>query len=66
MFAETSGHFDIVNKALAGAREVDEQTHASLAILAERLERVKRFGMFKDVCFSREVEALAAQRIPVG
>ena len=66
MFAETSGHFDIVNKTLAGAREVDEQTHASLAILAERLERLKRFSMFKGISFSQDVERLAVQRVPVA
>lgn len=67
MFAETSGHFDIVNKTLAGAREVDEQTQASLAILAERLERIKRFGgMFKGISFSQDVERLAVQRVPVA
>ncbi len=67
MFAESKDHFDIVNKALNGAREVDERTQASLAILAERLERLKRFGgMFKGIGFSQDVEKLAVQRVPVA
>ncbi len=32
----------IINEALAGERPVDEQTHAAMAILAERLERLQQ------------------------
>jgi hypothetical protein len=35
-------HWQIVKKSLSGARGVDEQTFASLAILDERLERLKK------------------------
>jgi hypothetical protein len=60
-------NFDIVSKSLAGAREVDEQTQASLAILSERLESLKRMsGLFDGVMFSSHVQQLSAQRVAVG
>lgn len=35
-------HWEVVSKGLSGAGPVDGQTLASLAILGERLERLKR------------------------
>ena len=35
-------HWEVVSKGLSGARPVDGQTLASLAILGERLERLRR------------------------
>jgi hypothetical protein len=56
-------HCQILEKSLSGEREVNEETFASLAILTERLERVKKFGKhFSDVTFSSAVEKLAAER----
>jgi hypothetical protein len=67
MFVESNDHFDVVKRTLAGAREVDEQTHASLAILTERLERLKSLGgMFAGLSLSQDVERLATQRVPVA
>ncbi len=37
-------HCEVVNKSLSGKRDVDEQTHASMAVLSDRLERVKKLG----------------------
>jgi len=62
-------HCQIVAMSLSGEREVDEETFASLAILAERLERVKKVGnQFSGVTFSSAVEKLARERrrIAVG
>jgi len=62
-------HCQIVEKSLSGEREVDEETFASLAILTERLEHVKKLGkQFSGVTFSSAVEKLAAEResIAVG
>jgi len=60
-------NFEIVSKSLTGAREVDEQTHTSLAVLAERLESLRKTNrMFAGVSFSRDVERLSSQRVAVG
>lgn len=52
----------IVNEALAGERPVDERTHAAMAILAERLERLKQSSsLFADIAFSPHVKKLKRQ-----
>ena len=59
-------HCRIVAESLAGKGEVDEQTFASLAVLGERLERLKeRNEMFRGVAFSSAVERLQARRSAV-
>jgi hypothetical protein len=67
MFAEESNHFDIVSRSLNGLRDIDEQTHASLAVLTERLETLKKTSsLFAGVRFSSDIGKLAAHRVPVG
>jgi hypothetical protein len=57
-----SEHFKIVKDSVAGEREIDEQTFASLTILAERLERLKKLDdAFCDIRFSPAVKKLAKQ-----
>ena len=52
----------IVNESLAGDRPVDEQTQAALAILAERLERLKQSSsLFAEIGFSPHVKKLKRQ-----
>ncbi len=52
----------IVNESLAGERPVDEQTQAALAILAERLERLKQSSsLFAEIGFSPHVKKLKRQ-----
>jgi len=52
-------HCRIVGRSLAGERPVDEKTYASVAILAERLERLQHSGgLFAGVEFSPDAEAL--------
>ncbi len=59
MIGTDSNHCRIVAESLAGRREVDEQTLTSLAVLDERLERLKKLGgAFSGVVFSRAVEQL--------
>ncbi len=49
----------IVNESLAGERPVDEQTQAALAILAERLERLKQSSsLFAEIGFSPHAKKL--------
>jgi hypothetical protein len=60
-------HCQIVGESLMGERPADEQTCASMAILADRLERLKRSSdLFAGVAFSpyaqrmrRHAEAMA-------
>ena len=59
-------HCQIVRDSLAGKRAVDEQTFASLTILTERLERLKKLGEnFSDVVFSSAVEQMIKQKSTV-
>ena len=44
MIGTDSNHCRIVTESLTGTRKVDEQTFASLAILDERLERLRGLG----------------------
>ena len=55
-----SNHYQIIESSLSEEREVDEQTFVSLAILNERLERLKKLGgCFTNISFSPAVEELA-------
>ena len=63
MIEMDSNHCRIVAKSLAGEREVDEQTFASLAILGEKLERLKKIDeAFSDIVFSSAVKKLQSQK----
>jgi hypothetical protein len=63
MIEANSNHYRIVARSLAGKRAVDEHTFASLAVLDERLERLKRFNeAFTSVKFSAAVEKLRTSR----
>ena len=58
-----SDHYRIVEQSLCGHRSVDEHTLASLAILGERLERVKKLGgLFEHVRFSPAAKRLKQQK----
>jgi len=62
-----TNHFQILKDSIGGERGVDEQTFASLTILAERLERLKKLdNAFSDVAFSSAVKKLAKQRNTVA
>ena len=59
-------HCQVVEKSMTGARVVDEQTFASLDVLSERLERLKKLDkVFSGVTFSPAVEKLKAQNTTV-
>jgi hypothetical protein len=67
MIGTDSNHCRIVAESLAGTREVNEQTFASLTILDERLERLKKLnGIFSGVEFSPEAEKLLSQKHTVA
>ena len=52
-------HCEVVKESLSGTRTIDEQTYASMAVLNERLQRVKKIGpKFAIVEFSPAVRKL--------
>lgn len=60
-------HCRIVQNSLNGVKAVDEQTFASLEILTERLERLKKLDrMFSGIEFSSAVERLKSRRKAVA
>ena len=60
-------HCQILEKSLNGERAVDEQTFGSLAILKERLERLRKLDtIFEGVEFSPAVKKLKKQRKAVA
>ena len=62
-----SNHCQTVRDSIAGKRTVDEQTFASLTILTERLERLKKLdNVFGNVVFSPVVKKLARQKNAVA
>jgi len=55
-------HCEVVESSLAGAKAVDEQTLTSVAVLGDRLKRLKKQNKaFKIVSFSPAVRKLARQ-----
>jgi len=64
MFATKCDHFKVIIESLSDARPIDEETFSSVAVLAKRLERLKKTSkLFDDVGFSDEVEELASCEI---
>ena len=69
MIEANSNHYQIVADSLAGKREADEQTFASLAVLRERLKRLKDIDeAFSGVKFSKAVRKMQRNdaAVPVG
>jgi len=67
MIETGSNHCRIVAESLTGERDVDEQTFASLAILGERLKRLKKHDKaFSRVTFSPAVKKLRSQKNTVA
>ena len=53
-------NFRAIRQTLAGEREADEQTFASVSILQDRLERLQKLDKaFCGVTFSPDVEKLS-------
>jgi len=66
MVERDGNHRQIVEESLSGQRVVDERTFASLEILADRLERLKKFDkVFSGVTFSPGVKELAERKSAV-
>jgi len=64
MIGTDTNHLRIVKDSLNDVRAIDEQTFASISILEERLERLKRFDkMFSGVQFSTAVKKLTRRNV---
>jgi hypothetical protein len=60
MLEAECNHFEVITKSLTGDRPTDEETFSSTAVLAQRLERLKKSNpLFEKVGFSEQVEELA-------
>ncbi|UCE50105.1 MAG: hypothetical protein JSW47_08075 [Phycisphaerales bacterium] len=67
MIGTDSNHLRIVTESLTGQREMDEKTLAALAVLDEKLERLKKLGgAFSDIAFSEDVEKLKSHKHAVS
>ena len=67
MIEVDSNYCQIVRESITGERAVDEQTFASLAILAERLERLKKLNkVFSNITFSSAVKRFKCQKNAVA
>jgi len=67
MLGTDSNHCQIVKESIAGNRAVDEKTFASLAVLSERLGRLKKKdSLFEAVTFSPDVRKLTRQTKPIA
>jgi len=63
MIGTDSNHCRIVAGSLVGEREVDERTFASLAIIGERLERLKEIDeTYSGIEFSPDVQKLQRRK----
>jgi len=63
MIGMDSNHCQIVEKSLNGQRNADEKTFEAIAVLSERLERLKKLGpAFTEVAFSPHVKKLAKKK----
>jgi hypothetical protein len=64
MIQPNPDHSTIVADSLTGARELDDQTFASLNVLAARLERVRALGGdFAQIGFSPDAEQFRQQKL---
>jgi len=64
MLATHTDEIRVVQESLRGRRPVDEATLASVDVLGERLEQLKRAsGLFAGVMFSEHVKHLAGRGV---
>ena len=63
MIGMDSDHCRVVAESLRGQRDVDDQTFASLTVLSERLERLRKLDeAFTGITFSSDVKQLQSHR----
>ncbi len=60
MLKTKRSHFEVIKECLAGNRPIDEETFSSIAVLARRLDGLKKNNaLFDDIEFSEQAEELA-------
>jgi hypothetical protein len=56
-------HSELVQQSLVGERAIDEQTLTSIAVLSDRLERLKKMGdQFKGITFSPNIRKVIRRK----
>ena len=64
MDAQTNNPVAVLRQGLTHQRPVDDTVLTSVAVLADRLEMLKRSShLFDDVAFSSDVEAMMAEQL---
>lgn len=64
MLTIETDHCEIVAQSLAGTRDADEQTFLSMAVLSDRLDRLRKtHRAFVDIDFSPQAMALTQQEM---
>ena len=64
MYGTNGDHFNVIKDCLSNGRAMDEDAMSSVAVLAERLERLKKTSsLFADIMFSPQVEELAQREL---
>ncbi len=67
MIGKDSNHCQVVSESITGKRNVDYRTFASIDVLSEKLERLKKFdGAFAGISFSPDVQKLQRRVIAVS
>ena len=62
MFTGQRNHFEVLNESLGKAGKFDDRCCESVAVLAERLERLKKsYSCFEGVSFSSDVNDLSSK-----
>ena len=67
MIGMDSNHCRVVSESISGKRKVDDRTFASMDVLSERLERIKKLGgAFAGISFSPEIQKLQTRVMAVS
>jgi hypothetical protein len=62
MYTQQVNHYEVVADTLAGRRKADERTIESVAVLEDRLERLKKLSSrFASISLSPDVTSLTAR-----
>lgn len=64
MHSQMTEPVEVLRQRLNGERLVDEDVISSVALLADKLDRLKMMNpMFESVCFSPDIEAMVASNM---
>ncbi len=67
MIGMDSNHCQVISESITGKRKVDYRTFASIDVLSEKLEHLKKFdSAFAGISFSPEVQKLQRRVMAVS